>query len=539
MKQLRCISLLLLVMVPIVVQAQAVSTLHLSQDFYVSGDDLFYKVYLPQSFKTDEAVFDIALVNEANIPITRFFQKNERSKNIFGSIQIPVDINSGVYHLIISGTDSKTNKQLRIAEASIPIYNDLKNDLSVSSSHEPSSTRSESLPRNLITIQVDSIYSPRDQIRVKVKIKDLNGLPVEADHSVTIRQVSPAGISNTAIQQSALLDSANLVDKIRLTGTIREENGQGKKFPVMGIYMKEQNDLQLFQSDEEGKYAIELAPFSGDQTIQFLDYLQSDIQVLIDQPKLSKENKSLISNPDITHYLALSNKRKKINQLFGKQNTISIDKEEPDQAKRVEGDRVFILEQYESFKNMTTMFKELISALQFKTDDDGNLYARVFNADPAIREYYPSKPLFIIDGIVTIDANLVNDLDMNYVDRIDIFSDYDRLKEHFGPLGLGGVVVIETSMPSIRLTDSRMDDIFTINGLRNFEDSNHSLSFEQSTIPRLDPHIFWSPVNRTDPSGEYEYSCRLGDHKGQFIIELVAQDDNGNVSIASQLITIQ
>ncbi len=528
-------------MFPSVTLSQTSSTLHLSQDFYISGDILFYKVYLPQDLKNEEAVFDVSLINSSSVVVARYFQKNELNKNLFGSIKIPVDINSGIYQLIISGTDAKSNEQIRIVECSIPIYSDLKADLTISSSEPVSGVIASAAKDGLIFIEVDvdSIFTTREKVDVKIKIKDSAGLPIQADHSVTIRQVTPQGLNYRSVRHFSLAALPSLLDKIRLSGKIKDENGQQRTFPVMGIYIKKQDKLQLFQTNDKGDFIIELDQFYGDQTIQFLDYLHTDIEVDLEEARYAEASESLILTDELIQYLKLSRKRKKINQLFNTQKEVVMTEFENRQTEKLEGDRVFILEQYESFKNMRTMFVELVTALQFKTDEDGNLYARVFNRDPAAREYYPSKPLFIIDGIVTNDATLVNGLDMNYINRIDLFSDYARLKKHFGPLGLGGVIVIETSIPSIRLAESRMNDIFTINGLRRFEDIIHSFSFEDIDAAYFDPHVYWSPMNTTNTDGEFEFSFSLGDSHGHFLVEVVAQDDKNNVSTIKKFFQIK
>ena len=499
-----------------------------------------YKVYLPQSFRELNKVIRTCLMSSGNNLISESFHKTANAMSFSGSANIPIDLASGMYHLIFSSYNKELDKEIIIAEVFIPVYADLLSDLKEVPQSDLIAQASTLPHESEINLSIDS---------KKLKRRGKGHANIKLDKATN----EIANLSISIIDQAQLIDgyksvhyykgiseleARGLSDEIFLNGTLTtEQTSEKKKFPLVAIYAKKENKFTYFQTRDDGSFSITLSDFYGNKDVQLINYDSDEFNIDIKTPELSSNTPRLLVNEEILSYLEWSRKRKKISQIFDIP-PIEISERQSDwEQAPIQKASKYELEKYEAFEDLATMFTEVMSPLRIKKSKDQTYTAAIFNRDAVSRGYYAGQPIFIIDGLVTKDANFVNSLDLNMVEEVKIISDLKTLKKDYGAIGYNGLVYIETEMPEIRLPDREMDNIIKLRGLQSIEISDSSSQLDNST-PIFKSNIYWAHWKSTSSEildFEFEHSDDLGD----FVIELVAQTKDGYIVTTSAYYTVQ
>lgn len=523
--------------------------IHLNQSFYVNGDRIWYKIYLPTTYKSIDLPIKVALIGSNGKAIQEGYINTNGHTFIDGQIKIPLDLSSGTYHLVAYGTHNRTKDFLRIAEIFIPIYNDLQRDLKITPPDKQIPIKKELPFKQALDLSIhltNTHFTTRQKINATIDIVDKNGQPVQANLSIAIRDVSltqPAitnGQTVWAIRPGVATFPHILDTTIFIKGKASTLADKTKKLPILSAYSSMDRQFYYAKTGEAGDFTLNLPDFNTNTPIQFINFQQGAINVQLTNQLPISRNPILIVNKAVLNYLEWSRKRKKIVQLFKTSEDLILENVVAEKIKTLSPDRQFILSTYEHFDSMYDLCKEVSTPLKFRKNKDGSIYAKMFNPARGVRKFYTANPIFIIDGKVTRDPEFVNQIDMYQVEKIDLYFEKEKLERLFGPMGQGGVVFIKTLIPNIQIPSAEENTIFLINGFYPKAHNNPSnANLPLVNMPIFQPSQYWIGDQTTNEQGKTGFSFLQTDDLGAFEIEVVAQDAAGNIGVLKRIYFVE
>jgi len=519
--------------------------IHLDKSFYVTGEVMWYKMYFPKSFEKRPVTVKATLMDKSGKNMHYSFHPTNGKAYFSSHYKIPFDMKSGVYNLIISGIKTSTGKTVKLAEITVPIYNDLetiriaKSDLA-DPTNLPNNT--PSISDNPLKVSVtleNSTFQNREKVNVLVKVTDASGQPIEGNCSVAVtdnmiagEQTLPyRGIAGGPLPPNII--AQNLNNSIHVRGMFLDKEQKPKKVEVMGVFSVEENDFSFASSKENGEFFIKMPNYSGDKTIQFVHHYGIDADVTVEFSEDAKKelNEDLIYTEGILNYLKLSRERKKIFQMFGGFEANIQTNPTVFKQKKLQADKEYNLRNYSTFEDLPMFFTEVLTYLKFKKS--GKKYiAQMTNPTPTWEGSYPGDPIFIVDGKVTRDADFVAKIEYSHIKQVDLFFDAKSLRDQFNVLGKGGVSTITTDLPKILLPEQDENRIFKITGLQpkaEFPIFESSQVNDNNRLPFFRPQLYWNPEVMINPNGEGRFSFTQTDDESTFKVHILVQGENGEM----------
>jgi len=518
--------------------------IHLNKPIYTSGENIWYKLYFPNSFKAHNLALKLALVNEEGESLSEHYLKTDNQTFAKGYFKVPYEAPSAHYHFVILGTNKSDQEKVKISDIFIPIYNDLGGAENYTSLSQVPTALNSDQSDLLVDLKLDTdSWNRRDQVAATVSVTDQQGRPVAASLSISIKDVNlleMASQAATSIHRIPL-KSANVAESlsedIYINGIITSQDGVPWQSSILAVYSPTEQQFFYTKSNAAGRFALKLPDLQGDRMIQFLDYQRTGLQVTLD------DNIELASSPlktaksDISKYLAWSQMRKKIYQLYNSLEDPLTRLAPSVQALAFESDQQFVMAHYEKFDDLSIFFNEIVTPFKLRQKGKRGYVARMFNPAQQIRTFYKGSPLFIVDGKLSRDANFIYNIPIEKIDTIDLFFESMLLKTRFGPIGNSGIVVIKTSLAELDLPAEEAANIFQIRGLQYASNNDPALELSSSQ-PHIGPQLFWTSSAQTDAQGNYPFSFTQSDDLGNFLIEISVQDENGQRTILTHSYTI-
>jgi hypothetical protein len=527
-------------------QPTASCTLHFDKSFYVTGEVIWFKIYLPQ--ETDNHAFTIraTLLDQNGKTADYFFLQTEGKTYAHGYYKIPFNWASGVYQLIFTAQEQSTNRIIALAKAAVPVYNDLEKPDVIGVNLFTNSVKKESTTNNLqINIHLDqSAYHRREPVQATIEVKDANGTPVQANLSVAVTDWVLAGDSTEqqpGIQTNFFTTDAAFENHIFLKMSQLRDTGQLQQQKLLGIYTAQDWRMDYASANPDGIFFVKMPPFYHRKTLQILGYPNPAISVVPHDPLPHPEpSPPLVYTPGILQYLELSRQRKKIFHYYNtlESNLKFIEVESP--QKTLVPDRILQTSGYESFEDMSTFLREVVTALRFKFDKKQKRYAaRMYN--PGTQDYYTGDPLFIIDDKATRNADFIARLKMDQIEAIQLYYTFDKLYNNFQIMGSSGVVHIITKS-GIALPPEIAPNVFKINGLQlpsQFQVFEPAQANQTTYQPFFRPQLYWNPDIATDIQGKAAIQFTQSDDCSTFRIQVVAQTQDGSIGQSSIIYTVK
>lgn len=520
---------------------------HLDKSFYVNGEVIWYKLYLPAGYRQTSLAVKVAVLNAEGRTVHYHFKKNRGASFVHGYYKIPFDQPSGLYRLAFSGRHLDSRAQVPLATATVPVYNDHPRAVPAAAASATVPAAAPALDELEVSIELSSQQLvPRGPMRAIIEVRDGDGRPVAANLSVAVTDWALSeGAASRALPvyagQPSVPSYTGQLDSA-VTTAVRILNEAGEPLPanVLGVYLGNENRLLFAKSNGDGLSYLALPDFFGSKSIQYLGYEKetSDID-LVRLDDIHDPVPALPSaNEGVLHYLELSRLRKKIYQHRQQlEFAVKTETTTPTSA-YPEADLVLDVQDYESFEDIATFFREVDSPLRFQLQRDSTYRARLFN--PRARSsnsFELGTPLFVIDGKVTRNVDFVARLSTDQVQRVHLFFNRERLRQHFPVFGNRGVVLIETTIPDVPLPPEDARDIIRINGLQppaafpvfhpdQIDNDPHRAFFR--------PQLYWNPDLRTDERGRAILTFHQSDDRSIFRIAVVAQSAAGVLGAGSK-----
>lgn len=541
-------------------RAQSNFMLHLDKSFYVTGENIWYKVYLPSELERSIAIKGIVAGPNGKVKERFFIRSNPEQPYIDGVFSIPFSYQSGMYRLAFLASAAPDQPYVELVSIDLPIYNDFEiKSLSeqLQQQQAPPANLAGSAPelqglQVSITLPKES-FSTREVVKAEIKVSDAAGKPVNASLSVVARDMdmvtqampdAPTYATGAELEATQL---QQLSEKIFVKGQVMDTLGNPIQANVLGGYASLQKRIFYGKTNPEGRFTFPLPDFYGEQTLQFIGYEkeQEEIKVELLEELVPGERPqgALPINEKVLKYLEATQQKKKMAEHFDYLNkNIEIPRVENDFAS-LKADFSYVAEDYIKFETVGDFFSELLTPLKFRIVN-GKYKARMENPRAGYFEDIdlPGKPLFIIDGKLTRNADFIARSSWSNVRSVDIFYVADKLRKQFNILAQGGIVRIETRIPQFNLPANEQEDVFLIKGLvpgSTFVPFRPGGSSTETRLPNFLMPTFWAPDIRTDDSGAAAVEFFQGDDSSTFILEVVAQGPDGKKGKTTVQYTVQ
>lgn len=539
------------------IQAQGSFAIHLDKPFYATGEEIWYKLYLPTNLQQSVAIKTI-LINPDGQTKERFFLRSKPGQPyVDGYFKIPFNYQSGIHRIEFRASALPAEPEVVLAQLEFPIYNDFEiKTLATKVGDNPSTSSEQAIDLNELNIDIQlpkNTFSKREQVRATIIVKDAAGNPVQANYSVSatdaalIQETLP-GAPNYAKGQTLNAAQLNqLSEKIFVKGQVMDSLGQKMQANVLGAYASLQKRIHYGKTNTTGLFTFSLPDFYGAQTLQFIGYPKESEEIKVSLTKEStfddRPQQPLPINDKVLKYLELSQQKKKMAEYF-EHMTENIEMEAVEnEFEGLKADYSYSADEYIKFEDIGGFFSELITPLKFK------IVNKVYQArmeNPRSRDAsfsnLPGKPLFIIDGKVTRDANFIARTGWSNVRNVDIFYFAEKLRKQFNILGQGGVVRITTDIPQFILPPNDLEDVFEINGLQepvNFVPFTPSNSSAEIRLPHFRMPTYWLVNQQTTKDGQAAIDFYQGDEESTFVIEVIAQGPDGKLGRATKTYTVK
>lgn len=514
--------LCLLISLSVSAQGQEV-WFHRDKPFYVSGETMWFKLYLPPTYSYNRPTLRVDVQDEQGRNRGYFFLRPDGGAFADGYLEIPYDWPAGIYRLSFSGMKADTRELVTLYHTAIPVLSDFGGSAT-------GSWPVTEAPSGKLQVKVrisEEQISAREEVQLQIEVLDQTGSPVAASASVAVIDEKLAGSEVVATVAAAEAPVLSLLDTLYYNGQVTTATDAPLSSSLLASFGTEDQRLNFSTANQQGQFLLMLPAFYGRKRIQFFDFAVPQIRTRLQHtvPQLSSDQEPLAAAPDLTGYLSLSRKRKNIYRLYQSFEMPVSTENRPLAVQVLPWDRRFKVDQYESFPTMSTFFREVGNSLRLRKTKKGYT-ARLYN--PLKQRWFEEGPLFIIDGKVTRDKDFIAQLPPAQIDSVYFFHDTRTLRRYFPAVGQRGVVGIRTKEAGYQFPEADAVNIHLIQGLQQpAAFPLPDLGGDGAVIPYLRPQLYWNSRLKTGPDGKVSAGFPQSDDKSRFRVEVVAQTPDG------------
>lgn len=530
--------------------AQNQSYVHLDKSFYVTGEVIWYKLYLPSFMEGSEAVIKSTLVNASGDNVSYHFNATEAKTSVSGYFKLPFDMNSEIYSIVFSGTRGKDFPQETFAEIHLPIYNDLETTQLSAEDQDVVLPDYNKLSNSTdLSIEVDlskEQYNCREHVAASVQVRDANGNPVNADLSIS---VIDADLYDGEYQIPAVFEGSEVdrgakpfVNKPYVKGAYsRGTRNKLLNNEIIGAYSSSENKLfYAVPNSTTGNFHVEFAAFKNSKPIQFIHHVESDDELNIELAKVGSPNtKQLVYNKAVLDYLELSRQRKKLFQRYSTLETNLVPEENVVVFNEFKKNKTFDITEYKSFDNLASFLKEVSTPLRMRIKDDsyeGAMYMPSSKKDYS--SYAEHDPLYIVNGYITRNSDFIGKLDLENIKELSMMYEPKDIRSEYKIFGGNGVVNLKINSKDIVLPEEDQKKIYNLSGFQADTPYPEFIPSEfDDNQPFFRPQLYWNSSLSTDGSGNADFGFFQSDDISTFVIEVVAKTSDGKIATTQKTYT--
>lgn len=515
----------------------------MDKPFYLSGEKINFKLYLPPTLQEEGILVQAFLFGESGQQIQEFYLQAKEKQHFVAHYPLPYDFPAGMYCLRFFANSLEMEAPVLLLEKYFPIFNGF--DLDLTQTSVASSTQNDSRPPQSpfkFNFQLDSIQlNPRENIEVRLQVEDSEGNMLSGQASVTVRDhklintKTWPGISFA--NGEPLSESLEMSRNILLAADTENSNGTPLYTDFSGLYTTDFGRFIYPVKRIDNHFTFSISPFTGETEVQGIDLKTTDAKLVWEDYDYSSGlDSNLFYTPGILDYIRLQSERNKIYQLFQiVESSPELLSPEPEFFE-LETSYVFDLTNYEAFRDFPEFLQEVITPLKLRTENDGSYYARMFDPEMNVKRLFPGPTLFIVDGRLSWDANLVASLPWEELKTLTLYCYIDELRDNYGVLGYHGIAVIDSKTGTLGSELITPPNQLNLSGLLP-EPESFIFQIEQDDlspeIPMLRPQLYWNPELNTDESRTIQFSYLQSDDISQFEIEVIFQDETGRIGWGS------
>ena len=516
---------------------------HLDKSFYVTGEIVWYQLYLTQAFKAKPVAIRATVLDKNGLVQHSSFLKTTGNTAVDGYYKIPFNLKSGNYLLQFTGINKANKQPVLLVETQLPIYNDLEAVAKTVSNKSDLGQPAAQMENELnISIQLPKkSFNAREKVTPTITVKNKAGATVAASISVSVVDWDLVG--DDLMNAGNLRNGENvnpqvvsiISDKLYLKGIAKQDKGNAHDTKVLGAYSRTEDKVLYTRTNDKGEFYLAIPEFYGDRGFQILGQQEDYEQIRINEENQLAINQvqALPTNDRIATYLGLSRQRKKIFQRYSSAESNLVTKKYSTTRKTIKPDASFITKEYEDFEFMSIFFKENLTPLRFELQDSTYI-AKMYNPknQSAYDKFFRGKPLIIVDDIVTRNGDFLARMRMTDVETVELFYDLKKLNKQYKLFGSNGVTKITTYDKIESLPVFEANNVITVNGLQ-----------KEATFPAFDPvqinnnrlqpffrpQVYWNADLTTKKDGTANFDYFQTDDRSTFQIRVVAQSEDGAI----------
>ena len=162
--------------------------LHLDKPFYTTGEEIWYKLYLPVNLPNSVAIKAIIVTPNGQVAERFFHRSNPDQSYIDGFFKIPFSYRSGMHRIEFRATGSPSEPEIVLVEMEFPLYNDFQlKELSEQMANAPKDLGSTSAAPGALQVGIQlnkAAFTKREQVNAQVSVSEANAGNVPANISV-------------------------------------------------------------------------------------------------------------------------------------------------------------------------------------------------------------------------------------------------------------------------------------------------------------------------------------------------------------------
>ena len=469
------------------------SFLHPDRPYHASGEVMRFRVYFPAAVPTKVRVDVYAPDGES---IDYFFVRT-REGVTDGYYRWNFDLPTGYYRMRFTALDAAEDRIVDLGTFRRAVYNvgDRKAKAGAGMANPAPVT---------------------GELRVSVADGRLTatGLPAGA-YSLSVYNAEVTG-GDDPLETSSAQAVAAYRDTLFYGGYLGAGEGGGPVAVNLLPFFDTRTLRTYFsKSDEAGRYVLTVPAFEGENRVQARGIGDEAIRAEMRFPALEAVTETPPLTGQVLEYLDLSNRRRKIYQLYGGVETPLDGEATPQAVMPLQPNEAFNVQDYKAFPDMLTFFNEVAGELRYRRRR-GELTASLYNA-PSQR-FFTGAPLFIVDGRLTRDVAYVAALSPADVATLEYYYDNRELRRDFPALGGQGVVRIELLRDGGKFPAADAENVLSIHGLQPPQ------TFDRAgEAPRLSPLLLWDS-GRTG-GGTLTIDLPPTDDPGSYRAVLLVRDD--------------
>ena len=534
--------------------------LHVAQTGYLSGETIWFKVYVIQQetgrLSPLSKIAYVELVNKEGLSVLQ--QKIEIENGLgYGALTIPQNIVSGSYQ-IRSYVNVQKNAPEAIYSSSIHIFNlsllpvslneksQISVDLnrSIKGKEENNGGFSMTKMDGLLVSGLERSYGVREEVKVVFPSKSIGGQFSVAvfkkdefeSQAIDSIWIVPYAIGNTnlpIVSKKALNEYAGHL----VTGTVMDKN-TGKLLSGVRVNLivdGERFFLGSVKSDQNGFLLFDIGkPYGANHlTVQIPEKRDSNAIVQLHNPFLTDTKHNSETKDFFSKEVKLALEERVINQnlqkAFSQQPSASYLLPHFNDSTLFYGkpDKTYYLDDYTRFNTMEEVLREYVTEVELRKQSQQYKFAVL---DIPNKRSFDNNPLVLIDGVPTTDINKVVAFDPLKVKRMDIVA----RKYFMGDQSFDGIVSLITyngDLGGFELDQQTIVvDYQGLSLIRQFEEIKYIKQVtNKSRLPDLRSLLYWKPLLELKKDNETTISFYTSDLVGDFVMVLKGIDENGNL----------
>ncbi len=500
---------------------------HFDKPYYLAGEYAFYTMAFSDPQADSAFVVRVEVANNQADLGHHFVSVDKRKSR--GYFKIPYDVKSDFYYFNVDLFQGKTHNRHQVLQCPLAIYN--SSDANDLDEGDPGELMPDSPPGVIDILLKDEPRTTRQRVRASVRVQQ----PSLVSIVIRDKTLYPERGSHTVFSQFNTVEEAYLHGIPVFGKRIPRDNAI--KNPLFFAMNKTTLDFAISMVGEDSLFRLALPPFFGEQNIDFIDYVWDDVAVEIAPYSGSYPELVLTINAKVKSTLELNEERRKIYGFYNSlEQVLPFAIQDPPKP-AVESDYEVDVPDFAIQGTLLDLFKEILAPLKFRRAGEGKQRARMIYETDEGSHFYNSKTKFIVNDQVTRDGNFIANIPIQEVEYITIYHDLEKVRKHFGPIGTGGIVVIEMKDKTYSLPDEICLPDRLIQGLQ--QGIQYPIEVSTTAIePQIKSTLFWSPFAETDTEGELEFEFTTSDDLSDFEIIAVAVNPEGRMTTGRRTFSV-
>ena len=514
-------------------------TVHFDKPFYVSGENIWYKIYfgIPVDSMKSKVV-RIELINSNGAKVIQ--QKIQIKDNYaLGDMTLPYDWKEGNYLFRAYTLWSLNFGETTLFEKIIPIYNLLETTKTLSYLSKDDfiiiqNQKAKASSLEIVAQLNKPSYTKNEIVELQLSVKDKKRAVLPAHISIAVTDGNY--LPNNNVQLSSFSEQGKIIgvpsfqaeQNLQLYATLQDGKRQPVTTQFLSLYFPE---LGAFKSTkiEKGNLKTPLPNFYENQVIQVFDFNPfhdplPTIQLQDLSPTITYRGVPTQRDNTVENYLYHLSLYRQYQETFKMPSLIypSI----PSINRNIwQPDEHFDIADYNSLPDVVAFADEALIKARMITKK-GQLTLRLPYENNKILHKKP--PWYLYNNWMTLESPAILKTPLRAIETIDIYNNSQTISQYLDPaLVRTGVFAIYTKDGKTPKTIIDQPNNKTITGY--YYPRTFTSPTLQEKVPYFPPLIYWNGQVETDATGKATVQFNTSSSIGRHIISVVVGTQRGTL----------